>query len=153
VESDVEHGRGDKLFPKLAGAQTVSHPRTKIQTQGSPQACQFCGGTPSGRTSAACSNSARIAISHAAGVAVGIYRTPTNLKEMNMNWDRIEGNWKQFKGNVKEQWGKLTDDQLDVIAGKRDSLAGKIQETYGITKEESEKQLEAWQKSMKDHIN
>ena len=69
-----------------------------------------------------------------------------------MNWDRIEGNWKQFKGNVKEQWGKLTDDQLDVIAGKRAKLVGRIQESYGITKDETEKQLDAWQKRMKDTI-
>ena len=67
-----------------------------------------------------------------------------------MNWDRIEGNWKQFKGNVKGQWGKLTDDQLDVIAGKRDNLAGKIQATYGISKDETEMQLSAWQKRMKE---
>ena len=67
-----------------------------------------------------------------------------------MNWDRIEGNWKQFKGNVKEQWGKLSDDELDVIAGKRDKLVGRIQESYGITRDESEKQLAAWQKLMKD---
>ena len=67
-----------------------------------------------------------------------------------MNWDRIEGNWKQFKGNVKQQWGKLTDDQLDVIAGKRDNLVGKIQETYGISKDETEKQLVDWQKRMKN---
>ena len=66
-----------------------------------------------------------------------------------MNWDRIEGNWKQVKGNVKQQWGKLTDDQLDVIAGKRDSLVGKIQETYGICRAETEKQLTDWQKRMK----
>lgn len=62
-----------------------------------------------------------------------------------MNWDRIEGNWKQVKGSVKQQWGKLTDDQLDVIAGKRDQLFGKIQEAYGISTEETEKQLSAWQ--------
>jgi uncharacterized protein YjbJ (UPF0337 family) len=67
-----------------------------------------------------------------------------------MNWDRIEGNWKQFKGNVKEQWGKLSDDELDVIAGKREKLIGRIQESYGITKDETEKQLSAWQKRMKD---
>jgi len=71
-----------------------------------------------------------------------------NVKDTDMNWDRIEGNWKQFKGNVKEQWGKLTDDQLDVIAGKRDHLAGRIQESYGITKDETEKQLADWQKHM-----
>ena len=67
-----------------------------------------------------------------------------------MNWDRIEGNWKQFKGQVKQQWGKLTDDDLDVIAGKRDHLAGKIQETYGITKDETEKQLKKWQDQVND---
>jgi uncharacterized protein YjbJ (UPF0337 family) len=61
-----------------------------------------------------------------------------------MNWDRIEGNWKQFKGTVKQQWGRLTDDQLDVIGGKRDQLAGKIQETYGISKDETDKQLAEW---------
>ena len=66
-----------------------------------------------------------------------------------MNRDQIEGNWKQFKGDVKQQWGKLTDDQLDVIAGKRDNLAGKIQETYGISKDETEKQLTFWQERMK----
>ena len=67
-----------------------------------------------------------------------------------MNWDRIEGNWKQFKGNAKQQWGKLTDDNLDVIAGKRDLLAGKIQETYGISKDEAEKQLSTWEKSQEE---
>ncbi len=69
-----------------------------------------------------------------------------------MNWDRIEGNWKQFKGDIKKQWGKLTDDQLDVIAGHRDHLAGKIQEAYGITKEETEKQVSAWQSRQKETI-
>jgi uncharacterized protein YjbJ (UPF0337 family) len=69
---------------------------------------------------------------------------------MKMNWDRIEGNWKQFKGNVKEQWGKLTDDQIDVIAGKREHLAGKIQETYGISKDEAEKQLTDWENAQKE---
>jgi uncharacterized protein YjbJ (UPF0337 family) len=63
-----------------------------------------------------------------------------------MNWDRIEGNWKQLKGKVKEQWAKLTDDHIEAVAGKRDLLVGKIQETYGITKEETEKQVSAWEK-------
>lgn len=62
-----------------------------------------------------------------------------------MNKDRLEGNWLQFKGKVKEQWGKLTDDDLDVIAGKRDQLLGKLQERQGLSKEEAEKQVAAWQ--------
>ena len=62
-----------------------------------------------------------------------------------MNWDRVEGNWKQFKGKVKQKWGKLTDDQLDVISGNRDELVGKIQESYGIAKDEAEKEVKAWE--------
>jgi len=71
-------------------------------------------------------------------------------KESAMNWDRIEGNWKQFKGIVKEQWGKLTDDELDVTEGKWDRLTGKIQETYGISKEEAERQLSEFQQRQRD---
>ena len=59
-----------------------------------------------------------------------------------MNWDRIEGNWKQFSGKVRTQWGKLTDDDLDVIDGRREELAGRIQEVYGISKDEADKQIE-----------
>jgi len=82
---------------------------------------------------------------------VAILNQPSStMRKFTMNWDQIEGNWKQFKGNAKQQWGKLTDDQLDVIAGKRDHLAGKIQETYGITKEATEKQLSDWQARMKE---
>lgn len=67
-----------------------------------------------------------------------------------MNWDRIEGNWKQVKGKVKSQWGKLTDDHLDMMAGKRDQLVGKIQESYGIGKDEAEKQVKDWESNNQD---
>lgn len=67
-----------------------------------------------------------------------------------MNWDIVEGNWKQFKGKAKEQWGKLTDDDLDVIAGKRDQLAGRVQEAYGVSKDEPEKQIRDWEDRNKD---
>lgn len=63
-----------------------------------------------------------------------------------MNWDIAQGNWKQFKGSIQERWGKLTDDVLDQIEGKREKLAGKIQECYGISKDEAEKQLKDWEK-------
>lgn len=66
-----------------------------------------------------------------------------------MNKDIFEGNWKQLKGKVQEHWGKLTNDDLDVIAGKRDQVAGKIQERYGITKDEAEKQIRAWEDKRK----
>ncbi len=61
-----------------------------------------------------------------------------------MNWDQIKGNWTQFSGKVKEQWGRLTDDDLARVEGRRDELVGKIQESYGVTKEEAERQVKDW---------
>lgn len=65
-----------------------------------------------------------------------------------MNWDQVQGNWKQFKGKVVEQWGDLTDDDLDRIAGRRDQLIGKIQEVYGISKEEAQKEVDEFTRRM-----
>ena len=62
-----------------------------------------------------------------------------------MNKDTIRGNWMQLKGKMKEQWGKLTDDDFDVIAGKRDQLLGRIQERHGLSREEAERQVAAWE--------
>ena len=67
-----------------------------------------------------------------------------------MNWDIVEGNWKQFQGKVKTQWGKLTDDQLHIIGGKRVMLMGKLQEIYGLSKDEAEKQIKLFESSNKD---
>jgi uncharacterized protein YjbJ (UPF0337 family) len=67
-----------------------------------------------------------------------------------MNWDRVQGNWKQFKGRVREKWGKLTDDHVNAIDGRREVLAGKLQEAYGIGKEEADRQISDWQKSIQE---
>ncbi len=61
-----------------------------------------------------------------------------------MNWDQIAGQWKQAKGSVRQKWGRLTDDDMEFIAGKKDQLIGKIQERYGISKEEAQKEVENW---------
>ena len=60
-----------------------------------------------------------------------------------MEWDRIEGDWQQLKGSFKRRWRKLTN--IDVITGERKRLALNIQERYGISKDEAEKQLFDWQ--------
>ena len=65
-----------------------------------------------------------------------------------MNWEQVESSWKQLMGSAKENWGKLTDDDLNQISGKREQLVGKIQETYGITRREAEKQVWDWGKSV-----
>jgi uncharacterized protein YjbJ (UPF0337 family) len=60
-----------------------------------------------------------------------------------MNADQVKGNWKQFSGKIKEQWGKLTDDDLMVINGQQEQLVGKLQERYGYTKAQAEKEVES----------
>lgn len=65
-----------------------------------------------------------------------------------MNWDIIEGNWAQYKGRILENWGKLSRDQLDQMEGKREQLAGRIQEAYGVSKDEAEKQIRNFEESM-----
>jgi uncharacterized protein YjbJ (UPF0337 family) len=65
-----------------------------------------------------------------------------------VNWDRIQGNWKEFKGRVQQKWGKLTDDDLDVIEGKRTELTGRLQQRYGVAKDEAERDIDTWLKSV-----
>jgi uncharacterized protein YjbJ (UPF0337 family) len=65
-----------------------------------------------------------------------------------MNWEQVEGRWEHLTGLAKENWGKLTEDDLDKISGKRELLTSKIQETYGVTRREADKQVWDWGKSV-----
>ena len=65
-----------------------------------------------------------------------------------MNKDIAKGQWNQLKGQARKQWGKLTDDDLDVIDGRREELSGRIQEVYGVSKDEAEKQIERFSGSL-----
>jgi uncharacterized protein YjbJ (UPF0337 family) len=59
-----------------------------------------------------------------------------------MNTDILEGKWKQIRGEIRETWGELTDSELEQIAGKRDKLAGTLQEKYGWSRDEAERQID-----------
>jgi uncharacterized protein YjbJ (UPF0337 family) len=61
-----------------------------------------------------------------------------------MNTDVLKGKWHQVKGNVRKQWGKLTDDDLDQIQGDSEILMGRIQERYGRTKDEAQREVDRW---------
>lgn len=65
-----------------------------------------------------------------------------------MNKDRIQGKWKQLAGTLKEKWGKLTDDDLSVVEGNSEYLAGKLQERYGIAREEAERQVQEFDRTL-----
>ena len=65
-----------------------------------------------------------------------------------MNWDRVQGNWKQFKGKAQQKWGKLTNDDWDVAEGGREQLVGRIQERYGIRRDEAEREVDDWARTL-----
>ena len=61
-----------------------------------------------------------------------------------MNRDTFQGQWMQLKGKVRQQWGKFTDDEIDRIQGDAEMLIGKIQEHYGRSREEAEREFDRW---------
>lgn len=65
-----------------------------------------------------------------------------------MNWDNIEDNWKRLTISAKENWSKLTELDFEQISGKRESLISKVQEIYGVSRREADKQVWDWGKSM-----
>jgi uncharacterized protein YjbJ (UPF0337 family) len=65
---------------------------------------------------------------------------------MNEPW--IKGKWNEFKGKARERWGKLTDDDLERVAGKRDQLVGIVQQQYGRSREQAERELDEWEKGL-----
>ncbi len=50
-----------------------------------------------------------------------------------------EGKWKQLRGKMKEKWGNLTDDDLDRIQGRKENLIGRLQERYGKSRQDAER--------------
>jgi uncharacterized protein YjbJ (UPF0337 family) len=59
---------------------------------------------------------------------------------------RIKGQWNELKGRVKERWGELTNDEIDRIEGRREQLVGAIQQHYGRSRDEVEKEVERWER-------
>lgn len=63
------------------------------------------------------------------------------MKEL-VNENILEGKWNQIKGKIKQQWGDLTDDDIDRIRGNRTEMIGVLQEKYGKSQAEAERELD-----------
>jgi len=68
-----------------------------------------------------------------------------------MNWTIAENNWHQFKGRIRARWIKFDDDQLAIIAGKRPELLKSIQDIYGLSRAEAEREIRAFEARNKDY--
>jgi len=65
-----------------------------------------------------------------------------------MDWDRLAGSWMELKGRLRERWGELTFDELNVAGGRREQLIGRLQQTYGISREEAERQVAEFEEAV-----
>jgi len=65
-----------------------------------------------------------------------------------MDWDRISTNWSHWRDRVRERWSRLTELELTAVAGRREVLAARIQDVYGLSPEETERQLLNWERNL-----
>jgi uncharacterized protein YjbJ (UPF0337 family) len=63
------------------------------------------------------------------------------MKEL-LNENILEGKWNEIKGKIKQRWGDLTDDDIDRIQGNRAEMIGVLQQKYGMTQEQAERELD-----------
>jgi uncharacterized protein YjbJ (UPF0337 family) len=62
-----------------------------------------------------------------------------------MNWSNIQTGWNEYKASAKQQWNKLSDPQINDTLGRREFLSTQVQQAYALSKEETERQISAWQ--------
>ena len=63
-------------------------------------------------------------------------------RRQNMNWDKAGNNLDEFKSRVQERWQQLSDRQISTISGRRDELSRELQQTYGLSENEAETQIQ-----------
>jgi uncharacterized protein YjbJ (UPF0337 family) len=62
-----------------------------------------------------------------------------------MDWILVEASWQRFRAEVRANWGRFTEAHLDSIAGRRARLASEIEEAYGVTGVEAERQIKSFE--------
>jgi len=64
-----------------------------------------------------------------------------NVKGIALNKEILKGKWLKTKGDVRNWWGRLTDEDVDQIQGDTEKFIGKLQEHYGFSREQAEKEV------------
>lgn len=63
-----------------------------------------------------------------------------------MKWPAVSAAWAQWKARLRLRWGRFSDDRLEVIEARRELLLGQLQETHGLTREQAEQRVAAWER-------
>ena len=74
------------------------------------------------------------------------YNDNQKIDDNNLNSQTLKGEWNQLKGSVKQKWADLTDDDMTHIEGDRDKLVGRVQERYGHSREDAERDVDNWRR-------
>ena len=61
-----------------------------------------------------------------------------------MKWSDVESHWPQLRQRARRHWFHLTQVDVETITGRRDELAERVQERYGFSRQEAEKEVDAW---------
>ena len=61
-----------------------------------------------------------------------------------MKWNDVESHWPQLRQRARRHWFHLTQADVETITGTRDELAERVQERYGFSRQEAEKEVDAW---------
>ena len=65
-----------------------------------------------------------------------------------MDWERISANWSHWRDRVRDRWSRLSEVELTTVAGRREVLSTRIQEDYGLSHDEVERQLRNWERNL-----
>jgi len=62
-----------------------------------------------------------------------------------MEWHELKADWQVHRAEVARRWQCLSERELDEIAGDRQRLGRCIQEVYGISADEADRQIYDWE--------
>jgi len=65
-----------------------------------------------------------------------------------MTWEQIQENWGEYQASAKRTWDKLSTAQLEVVSGDRDRLVRQLEDAYGMSRADAEKEVDVWQRSL-----
>lgn len=61
-----------------------------------------------------------------------------------MKWSDIEAHWPELKPRAQRHWFHLTEADVAEIGGTRAELAERVQARYGFSRQQAEKEVDAW---------
>lgn len=66
-----------------------------------------------------------------------------------MHWSEICREWDRMRSVVRTQWQELSDDELALVDGDRGKLIEALQRCYGLTAENAEEAVCAFEKNLR----